>query len=655
MLDLGFSSSVMFWSYSITEKVINFKTKKIFLSGSFSFDQVIGVLSIQSKKKLRNFFEQRNKYNVESKFVTCLIASSEGPSYFRFLGWKTSENTLQGYIQPIGYSRSIVKFANIIDNLVNKVDAGKFLCDSHGVFFDINKSFSDILGVYPIDCIGLNCRNIDFFKGSNQLLNHIKYTLERQDSWMGYIKSKGFDIYQMDVDKIRMDDNEFLYLGRLSRLGYEGLNEKNIYGLSEKHILNEREFYDKANDIISSSPLSVSLCFKPDFCRSTYIIKLRILALAIMKSGLNLQVGISNENYLLILLDSGSSLVEKGSFVKSIRRLKRTLKKNVSESIFRDLQNGFAGADIFGLDNSAIEDVIDCSIKAMKTHDRRESSMNFYEHSQFEKSVNVKKIEKAVIKAVRTEDIDVHFQPIVSLKTGRIERFEALCRFNPNEVHCSVYEMIMTAESLGLIHAIDKMVCLRAVELFNDIVPRSDERLSLSINCSLADREQGSQYLSDMYRLVNRYKPTEFDITVEITESNYFGNAVENLSLINTMRSEGIRIAIDDFGAGSSSFSYFNDFIFDVLKIDRDFIQDIHIIKHKYYSVKMLTELCHSLGIKVVAEGVETEEELNVVRELGVDYVQGFIFSRPLPVNEIVKSQDINDILKHKIIQNYSA
>lgn len=97
----------------------------------------------------------------------------------------------------------------------------------------------------------------------------------------------------------------------------------------------------------------------------------------------------------------------------------------------------------------------------------------------------------------------------------------------------------------------------------------------------------------------------------------------------------GVSVAIDDFGTGYSSFTYLSDCNFDLLKIDREFVTNIRIGTHKYHIVRMITELSHTLNVKVVAEGVETKQELEVLCGLGVDFIQGYFFSKPLPLDQL--------------------
>ncbi|GAM57690.1 sensory box [Vibrio ishigakensis] len=197
-----------------------------------------------------------------------------------------------------------------------------------------------------------------------------------------------------------------------------------------------------------------------------------------------------------------------------------------------------------------------------------------------------------------------------------------------------------------MVHTLDKLVCEKAMSYFQRILSRCEDEVQLSVNCSLLDEEHGLQYLSDLFNLIQTSTNKPNQVGIEITESSYFANSLNNSNLINTIRNKGVQVFVDDFGTGNSSFSYFNDFQFDVLKIDRNFIQDIHQVRQKYFAVKMLVELSHELGISVVAEGVECNEELEILKEFDVDFVQGYLFSKPLSMEAIMEVDEVNDLIQ---------
>lgn len=129
-------------------------------------------------------------------------------------------------------------------------------------------------------------------------------------------------------------------------------------------------------------------------------------------------------------------------------------------------------------------------------------------------------------------------------------------------------------------------------------------------------------------------------LTIEFTESAYFQSDVYQESVISAIREAGAQIAVDDFGTGSTSFEYLNRSYFDVLKIDRMFISGITQTSRQYQIVRSIINLSKTLGLRTVADGVETLEEYQILDDLGVNYIQGYLFSKPMSIVELRKVED---------------
>lgn len=163
--------------------------------------------------------------------------------------------------------------------------------------------------------------------------------------------------------------------------------------------------------------------------------------------------------------------------------------------------------------------------------------------------------------------------------------------------------------------------------------------------------------LRNIAKLLKKHTQDVPYITIELTESAYFNSEDSSSELLANLRKSGLKVAIDDFGTGYSSFSYLKNGNFDILKIDREFIKNITQGSHNYYIVKMITELSHTLGVEVVAEGVETEEEIKILQSLNVDLLQGFFFDTPKPLNliELHDFKSLANTLTHDIKHVHSS
>jgi EAL domain-containing protein (putative c-di-GMP-specific phosphodiesterase class I) len=195
-------------------------------------------------------------------------------------------------------------------------------------------------------------------------------------------------------------------------------------------------------------------------------------------------------------------------------------------------------------------------------------------------------------------------------------------------------------------------VAEKALQGFTQIQQKFSGHQNISLNCSLVDSEEKLRIFDELCAVIQKFKPEHTNVTVEITESAYFDNSLMDSKEVIKARKNGIDIAVDDFGSGNSSFQYFNNLRFDCIKIDKSFISDIDTVRHKFLAVKMLTQLAHELNVKVVVEGVETVSELETVKSLSVDYVQGYIFSRPRPLNEILACDTLDNLIQNQVLNN---
>jgi EAL domain-containing protein (putative c-di-GMP-specific phosphodiesterase class I) len=227
----------------------------------------------------------------------------------------------------------------------------------------------------------------------------------------------------------------------------------------------------------------------------------------------------------------------------------------------------------------------------------------------------------------------VEYQPIVSLESGRVSGFEALVRWNhPERGLVSPVEFIPAAEETGLIIPLDLWVLRQACRQMSvwQARYRPDVPWSMSVNLSSKHFIQ-----PDLIEHIDRVlQETELDprsLRLEITESVIMGHTESATSLLRQIKERGVGLSMDDFGTGYSSLSYLHKFSFDILKIDRSFVGRIGPNGEHSEIVATIVALAHNLGMRVVAEGVETAEQRDQLRALSCQYGQGYLFSRPVP------------------------
>lgn len=242
--------------------------------------------------------------------------------------------------------------------------------------------------------------------------------------------------------------------------------------------------------------------------------------------------------------------------------------------------------------------------------------------------------EAALRRALEREELDVHYQPVVDLATGRICGVEALARWrSPRQGWVSPGEFIPLAEETGLIEPLGAWILDRALADFGEVVGsaccRAATDLGLFVNLSPVQLEDPG--LSD--RIADALERHGLDpgrVSFEVTETA----VTRSVERVRALRGLGVRVAIDDFGTGYSSLGNLRHFQVDTLKIDMEFVRGIGVNPEDEAIVRTIVNLGKTLRTDVVAEGVEEESQLGILRSLGCDRAQGYLFSRPLPLAE---------------------
>ena len=244
-------------------------------------------------------------------------------------------------------------------------------------------------------------------------------------------------------------------------------------------------------------------------------------------------------------------------------------------------------------------------------------------------------IKSDVIHALRKNQFYLVYQPKVTLASGLIESAEVLLRWEHKSLGwLSPGEFIDIAESDGQIIEISQWVIDNGLKELSRLIALSDQIQSLSINIS-ASQLMNFNIVQTIAEGLKKYQIDPKKLEVEVTETSLMQNLNTTSVTLNELKKIGVKIAIDDFGVGYSSFAYLTKLPIDVLKLDRILLDDIASNYDTQVLIENLVKTCHNLNIKVVAEGIETKAALEKVSLTLCDYVQGFYYSEPVSINEI--------------------
>jgi diguanylate cyclase len=250
------------------------------------------------------------------------------------------------------------------------------------------------------------------------------------------------------------------------------------------------------------------------------------------------------------------------------------------------------------------------------------------------KFVKRRKLDEDLKYAIKDNQFDIYYQPIINVEKNTVSSVEALLRWNhPEKGLITPGEFIPLVEENGLIIPIGEWIFRNACLQVKQWHREGLSGLALKVNLSVRQFEQ-ENFVEMIASILHDtgINPELFEL--EITESMLMGNTDHTLKIFNKLKALNVKIALDDFGKGFSSLSYLTQFPFDVLKIDRSFIQKMLIDDKSAAIVKTVIHLGHQLNLKVVAEGVETEDQLKFLINNQCEEVQGFLFNKPLSVQE---------------------
>jgi diguanylate cyclase (GGDEF)-like protein len=298
------------------------------------------------------------------------------------------------------------------------------------------------------------------------------------------------------------------------------------------------------------------------------------------------------------------------------------------------------------IDGEDIETLLRKADIAMYEAKRRKCGVYIFTQKLNKQNTRRAMIGKELNYALEKSEFTLVYQPQFDVSTKKIIGVEALLRWDNNILkQVSPSEFIPIAESTGAIIDIGKFVFEKAFEEFQEICHEfleKDEsyslnnRFRLSVNVSILQLSN-EHFLESLFELIEKYDCVKAKLMVEITETLIIANLDKIGAVLDRIRQSGIEVSLDDFGTGYSSLSHLTKLPINELKIDKSFVHGITTDKNNLTLIKSIINLGHSLGIDVLAEGVETEEQFDILNSYQCKYVQGFYFSKPLDKTNLLK------------------
>ena len=262
-----------------------------------------------------------------------------------------------------------------------------------------------------------------------------------------------------------------------------------------------------------------------------------------------------------------------------------------------------------------------------------------YDHSMQVAYIDKAKLAGELQEGIAKEQFKVYYQPVIDTKTGKIASAEALIRWiHPDKGFISPALFIPALEENGHISELDFYVLKKVWQFISDRCENNKFVVPISVNLSWMDFYDEIM-MEKILKEIDRFRENgrEHMARFEITETSYAAIKENRSGILESLRIKNAKILLDDFGSGFSSFGMLQDYDFDILKIDMSFIRKIGENPKTKSIVHSIIGMAHEIGIKTVAEGVETEEQVSFLRQSGCDYIQGYYYSKPLPEEEFVE------------------
>lgn len=295
------------------------------------------------------------------------------------------------------------------------------------------------------------------------------------------------------------------------------------------------------------------------------------------------------------------------------------------------------GVSLYGVDAEDSKGLFSCADQALyQAKENGRNTFTFFTEELRIKALRGQLVRQRLLQALELGRIEPYFQPIMHIATGDILHCEALARWQDSELGAvPPDEFIAVAENNGLIQQLGRQLTAKVIREVKRLNDQRHTPITVAINRSPQEFMDWGDKVDPVLALAEEIGLPVERIAIELTESLMVKNPELARRYLSELRSRGLKLYMDDFGTGYSSLAYLKHFPFDRLKIDRSFIADITAGRGDYVLVKTIIDMAHNFGMQTVAEGVETQAQLEVLQELGCDFAQGYLISKPLPMCEL--------------------
>ncbi|TKI63534.1 EAL domain-containing protein [Lysinibacillus mangiferihumi] len=564
-----------------------------------------------------------------------------------------------GVITNLEKINSISKYpTSLLKKIFENVSEGIMITDKHKKIEMVNPAFEFVTGYKRDEVIGKTPAVLQ--SGVHELSFYLTMweKIRQEGIWQGEIwnRRKTGDVYPewLTIVSITNDSGEITnYCGIFSDLSerkiVENELEKRLLTDSLTDVSNRFAYIERMDSLLeSSSTISHSVqhaVYFLDLDRFKQINDTLGHAVGdtiLIEAARRIQTLLKNKDIIaryggdefIVTLTNVKNVREAATFAEQIIGIMEQPMNINGQEIFVSTS---IGVSMYPADGETSEQLITCADKAM-TYSKKNglNGYSFYFDELQTDTQRVLLLDSELRRAIENREFELHFQPKIMLENEHIQGLEALVRWNNERLgFVSPAEFIPYAEETGLIIPLSEVIIEKACEAAIKL-QQFGRKIPISINISSIHFKQ-QNFLESIQTILERYNTSANNFEIEVTERTVMNSATETVSKLVRLKQLGFKISIDDFGTGYSSLSYLVRFPLDCLKIDRSFIQHICSLDEKQAVVDAIIQMSHRLKMKVVAEGVEQAQQVDILRKMNCDIIQGYYYSKPLPLPELLE------------------
>ncbi|MFT6984612.1 MAG: PAS domain S-box-containing protein [Psychromonas sp.] len=620
-------------------------------NSKLTLDSLFKVFKAEQVTQLKKMVKQTlvSQQSCTGTFVTTALKSRYLIEfYFDLDSQQASDLMMVGHLRLLKRFPQAAQIDEIMGLIFASTTSGMMLLDADHNMLMINKQYCSETGYLEHELLGKNIQVLKSDHYSDDFYNKLWSKVDNCKIWSGELlaKNRQDELYTNELKLRRLDllcGDHYYYVESVKLDVSANLFTNYELPQSKQHLPDKQAFTEQLAESYNELSTNKTIVVAAFTVKSSHKINSSVMQWLIAQrfnitehsAGLGL---ISDKIYCAYWVQNKDADKINILLQKTVKTLSQGDPHDLTESLNVKIN---MGVSVLAVDANSPVQLLTHSMQTLIANPCSDEGAIYYFDSRFSKRFNKKEILAKLLKeALKNDQIAVHYQPITDIRSMQICKFEALFRVELNTtLSYNTQELISIAEEHNWVSEIDRKVtkiALSALPLLQKHFHSLD--IGMSINRSLANDRISKCCLEETIDILLDSGADLSKVTIELTESAFFENIEWQKMWVEKLQAHGVQVALDDFGTGYSTFSYLKDLAVNIIKIDKSFVTDLTLDSNEYSMIEMLTKLAHKMGGRVIAEGVETIDEFKLLSRANVDEIQGYIVSKPQPLEIILSA-----------------